>query len=634
MQEYERVTSGVRDFLTRGQYCAVITQTAERCFTRLKAYLDEEGWDYTPDRADRWFQLHEDEISATDRDRHRMTLLRLRDIYECGEIRQEHAKPDPYAALDGPLKDSLDLFLNGQQTSLSYNSIGRYKRSCSLFLLFMQRAGCSGIDEITFDLMIDFYESERSLGARAKGTINGCVSAMMRFFFEHEDLPYGFSVIYHYLPLGKDAFWSQISAAAHEKIAAAMASSETKAPRELVPLKEKLRSRHVSSGYSRPVICGNDQIIDLLIIFLEMNGYRYSMEISMIWFDEIRRIFSSKEYNAHRTLCMLSELCSTSESEPKKLYRMKPNAFSLLPEWCAGPAAEYVAMKENEGWARSTMDMIRSSISRFCSYLDRIGVRSFYELDVTHIKSFNTDDIHRTPYGKNAYNTRIRRFLIYLGEKGLLQNPMLFTALTCTNAPKETIVVVLTDEEMSELRDCLAEEGDGISLRKKAMLLLGLKMGMRSSDIVNLKIDNIDWSTSSIHFIQKKTSVEVNLPMPTEVGNALFRYITEERRQKDAPDIFLSEGAPYRAVDRSSCERALQDALPERDVKGSGFHVTRKTYATDLLRNGVGADMVAEALGQRDISSVDRYLSLDQERMRMCPISLSALKIGRWEDGR
>lgn len=166
------------------------------------------------------------------------------------------------------------------------------------------------------------------------------------------------------------------------------------------------------------------------------------------------------------------------------------------------------------------------------------------------------------------------------------------------------------------------------------MLLLGLKMGLRSSDIVSLKLNDIDWDTASIHFIQDKTEVEVNLPMPTEVGNAIFRYIMEERHKKSSPNIFLSEKAPHSPVGRAVCDHALDTALPNRNVEGSGFHVTRKTYATNLLRNGVGTSTVADALGQRGTTSVHRYLSLDTDRMRMCVLSLENCGLGGWKNGR
>ena len=117
--------------------------------------------------------------------------------------------------------------------------------------------------------------------------------------------------------------------------------------------------------------------------------------------------------------------------------------------------------------------------------------------------------------------------------------------------------------------------------------------------------------------------MEVILPIPTDAANALYRYLTQERPQTECRNIFIRERAPYRGVKRHACQKALESALPDRDVPGSGFHVTRKTYASSLLEGGVGANMVAEALGQTGLGSVHRYLSLDEERMRMCPLSLA-----------
>ena len=187
---------------------------------------------------------------------------------------------------------------------------------------------------------------------------------------------------------------------------------------------------------------------------------------------------------------------------------------------------------------------------------------------------------------------------------------------------------------MAELTKQLNKDDSRLTLRKKALLLLGLKMGLRASDVANLSFEDVNWASASIKFIQKKTSVEVNLPMPTEVGNALFRYIMEERGQKSSSKVFLSEKAPKKPVGRAACSAALRTALPDRKVEGSGFHVTRKTYATRLLKNGVGADMVAGALGQCGTASIHRYLSLDTDRMRMCPLSLSECSVGGWSNER
>lgn len=50
--------------------------------------------------------------------------------------------------------------------------------------------------------------------------------------------------------------------------------------------------------------------------------------------------------------------------------------------------------------------------------------------------------------------------------------------------------------------------------------------------------------------------------------------------------------------------------------------MTRRTFATNLLRNHAGIDDVMDALGHRDSTSVMKYLLLDDERSRKCGLSL------------
>lgn len=155
------------------------------------------------------------------------------------------------------------------------------------------------------------------------------------------------------------------------------------------------------------------------------------------------------------------------------------------------------------------------------------------------------------------------------------------------------------------------------------MIRLGLYMGIRGADIVSIAIDDIDWENVSIKVVQKKTDYEIDLPMPTPVANALYKYIMYERPKTDTRNIFVRKNAPFSPIGRGACRAALKDALPTRDIPGSGFHVTRKTFATNLLRSDIPPQQVAEALGQQTLDTVHKYLSLDEERMCLCGLRLS-----------
>ncbi len=636
MRTYKSMTDSVITYLTENQYCSTLIRANERCFQKFEVYLNQNAIDYSPDVAENWLAQTTD-LSQSDREPGRMALCRLKDVYETGQIRLEHQTRHllSYTTLSGELLSRLHDFLLELKQTYTEVTVDDYKHSCAKFLAFAQRSGINMISGVTPALIADFYENAFYYGTFTKPQVNSHVAAMMRYFYEKGYIPYSCTVIIHYLSHGKNTgcYWNDISRPAHETISRLNRSESSVGTDALLKYKETLVNLHRQNGYSKSVVTVNNRTADLLILFLEMNGYCYNPEIAFLWFDEILPYLGTQAPAFRRALCMIADCHHSSRIVLETIYREKPSAFSLIPEWCRDAANRYVESKINEGWELSTLDMIRSSITRFCKYLDMIGIRSFQDVNASHIKQFNANDVHKTPQGKNAYNGRIRKFLTYLGEYGYLSNPMLFVSLSRTSAPKETIVVILTEDEMAELSKQLDDDNSRLTLRKKAMLLLGLKMGLRASDVVNLRIEDVNWDEASIRFVQKKTTVEVNLPMPIEVANALFRYIMEERGRKEAKSIFLSDKAPRKPVGRATCQRALETALPDRKVEGSGFHVTRKTYATNLLRNGVGVGMVAEALGQRGTSSLHRYLSLDVERMQMCPLSLSECGIGGWTHG-
>lgn len=633
MKGYKDTVGKVMDFLGKNQYCDSIIKSNRRCFNQLEDFLSGKGMVYSPQNADDWYQSIIKSLSKSYKGYYKTALLKLQDVYETGEIQSVH-QTKTYTVLEEYWKSILDEYLLQQEEHLTSATVDNHKHMCARFLIYLQRNEVKDIAGITYEVIIRFYKEDIHRGRWGKVQLDGCITIFMRYLYKKGLVPYGFTVIIHYLTFGKAGFWKEISPDTHEKIRDIIASAPTVTVSRLRDYQVISEKVHRKEGYSKTVVSTFRRAADLLLLFLDMNGYPYSPGIAELWFNDVRRLCGTEAFTIRRGICLIAAYHESSALPVCSVFREKKRTFDLLPEWSKEAAYRYVSNKTKEGWALSTLNMIRSSICRLCNYLDRIGISNFKELEASHIKQFNLNDVHKTPAGKNAYNVRIRHFLLYLGLNGYLGNPMLFVALTRASAPKESIVVVLTEDEMATLNREFDADDSVLSLRKKAMLLLGLKMGMRGSDIVKLKSDDVDWNNASIRFVQDKTGVEVNLPMPLEVGNAIFRYIMEERSKKNNPSIFLSEKAPHKPVGRAVCHIALKTALPERNVPGSGFHVTRKTYATDLLKNGVGIMHVADALGQRGISSVHRYLSLDENRMKMCALSLEECGIGRWDNGR
>ena len=277
---------------------------------------------------------------------------------------------------------------------------------------------------------------------------------------------------------------------------------------------------------------------------------------------------------------------------------------------------------------RDSIRTYRYSCISFCHFLISKGFKNFESLSPAIIKEYAVRDKHKTFKGRATRFVIVRAFLRYLDEYGYTKMHHLDECLISGTAPEERIIDILSDEQMEKIERYRSEHHSPVELRDIAIVLLGLRMGFRSYDILSLRFQDIDWNKRQISIVMKKTKTQINLPMPVEVGNALYMYIMSGRPQVDTEYIFLKSKAPYGKLSGKVCTNALYRILPERrSVKGGGFHVTRRTFATNLLRNHAGIDAVMDALGHRDPTSVMKYLLLDEERIQQCGLSLESAGI-------
>lgn len=187
-------------------------------------------------------------------------------------------------------------------------------------------------------------------------------------------------------------------------------------------------------------------------------------------------------------------------------------------------------------------------------------------------------------------------------------------------------VQYLTKEEMCRIKSVL-EEDPSLSLQNKAICLLALYTGMRSSDICSLTFKSIDWENDLIRIIQQKTGAALVLPLRAVVGNAIFDYITKERPKSSADNIFLTVNAPYRRLHSSNlnaiCVTVMNKAgIRQKTGDRKGMHLFRHYLATSLLGSGVEQPIISSTLGHQSPGSLTPYLSTDFVHLKKCALSI------------
>lgn len=217
----------------------------------------------------------------------------------------------------------------------------------------------------------------------------------------------------------------------------------------------------------------------------------------------------------------------------------------------------------------------------------------------------------------------LRKICRYLNRNDLL------TALAGIHAPRHNrIIPVLNHDEHEQIKTVTI---DGtISLRDAAMILLGMSTGIRACDIIRLRLSDIDWQNETISWRQSKTGNLVCIPLVPSVGNAITRYLTEERPHAPNDYIFVRSLAPFKPLScHSSCyvlvKRALQKAGISKNGRIFGMHLLRHNAASTMVENEVPIETIAAILGHSDPNTTGIYITTDEKRLKECVLPFGAI---------
>jgi len=164
-----------------------------------------------------------------------------------------------------------------------------------------------------------------------------------------------------------------------------------------------------------------------------------------------------------------------------------------------------------------------------------------------------------------------------------------------------------------------------MGLRDYAMFSLMAQYGLRCSEIVALRLEDVQWRSRRITVSQRKTRSPLVLPLTDLAGAALYEYLRRGRRTCPAHrEVFLACRAPYlplgpTAVGEAFRARLLRSGL---DIPLQGPHCLRHSYAVHLLRQGTSLKAIGDLLGHRLAESTCMYLRLAVEDLREVALPL------------
>jgi site-specific recombinase XerD len=155
--------------------------------------------------------------------------------------------------------------------------------------------------------------------------------------------------------------------------------------------------------------------------------------------------------------------------------------------------------------------------------------------------------------------------------------------------------------------------------RDYAVLLLLARLGLRAGEIVLLELDDIHWRTGEI-VIRGKGRVVEPLPLLADIGEALARYLCEDRRANTSRRVFQRVYPPHVGLTGPAAighivRRALARAGVRRSGRGAA-HLFRHGLATHMIQRGASLTEISEVLRHRSLNSTAVYAQVSFEALR------------------
>ena len=282
---------------------------------------------------------------------------------------------------------------------------------------------------------------------------------------------------------------------------------------------------------------------------------------------------------------------------------------------------------------------MQQKINEFVDYLTNVKRASkntiaSYRRDLMKLNNFLTDsdckDIHVvTGTNLNSYILMIEKqglstatvsrniasikaFFLYMLKQGVIsEDPS--ESLKPPKIEKKA-PVILTIEEVN----LLLEQPSGTSpkeIRDKAMLELLYATGMRVSELINLKITDVNLTMNYI--LCRDVSKERVIPIENVAKVALENYIKSVRESISHGSMFLFTNMKGQPMTRQGFWKLIKAYAAKAGIeKDITPHMIRHSFASHLVSNGADLKAVQEMLGHSDISTTQIYLRSRQSKLK------------------
>ncbi len=322
-------------------------------------------------------------------------------------------------------------------------------------------------------------------------------------------------------------------------------------------------------------------------VFKKLRSYPYSSWNSKLKYQSIpfqeSYLKELEEFAKGKNLKFLYEIEKASTLTKYKLDRSSKD-YKKCPE-------EYILKLKELHNSENTVRVYSSAFEQFCNYYKDLPLENISQDQITKYMQHLVID---RKVSSSYHNQAINAIKFYF-ERVLNGDRKIY--LLDRPRKEQKLPVVLNQEEVKQLLKCID------NLKHKALVMLVYSSGLRLSEIVGLKIKDLDSVQMQIRVQQGKGKKDRVTILSERVLEILRRYF-----QQYQPKEWLFEGADGGQYSKRSAQQIVKDAARKAGIKKKiSIHTLRHSFGTHLLESGTNLRYIQSLLGHESIKTTEIY---------------------------
>lgn len=262
-------------------------------------------------------------------------------------------------------------------------------------------------------------------------------------------------------------------------------------------------------------------------------------------------------------------------------------------------------------YSDNTIKTYSEALKTFLYYFKEKPVEHIVNQDIIN---FNNDYIITNKLSSSYQNQIVNAIKLFYKT---IENTTILVDLIHRPKNYNPLPKVLSIEEITSIINSIE------NIKHKCMISLIYSAGLRRSELLNMKIEDIHRQRMQITIISSKNKKDRIVPLSEYVLEMLRLYYVEYR-----PKIYLFEGRDDAKYNERSLAMVLKKACEKAKINRSvNLHMLRHSYATHLLETGTDLRYIQELLGHKSSKTTEIYTHVSQKSLDKIKSPLDQLNI-------